>query len=46
MMLQKDTGSFFRPINTNMNIPESDYFRADVCVAMANALARNTNHSL
>ena len=29
-----------------MKIPESDYVRTDVCVAMANALARNTNHSL
>lgn len=26
-----------------MKIPESDYVRTDVCVAMANALARNTN---
>lgn len=29
-----------------MKIPESDYIRTDVCVAMANALSRNTNPSL
>lgn len=46
MMLQNDTGNFFRPINTDMKIPESDYVRTDVCVAMANAMSRNTNHSL
>lgn len=45
-MQQNDTGNFFRPISTAMKIPESDYVRTDVCVAMANALARNTNHSL
>ena len=46
MMQQNDLDSFFRPINPVMEIPDSDYARTNVCVAMANALARNTNHSL
>ena len=37
---------FFRPINSVMEIPDSDYAKTGVCIAMANALARNTNHSL
>ena len=41
-----DINNFFRSINTHMEIPDSDYAKTGVCVAMANALARNTNHSL
>ena len=45
-MQQNDIDRFFRPINPGMEIPDSDYVRTDICVAMAEALARNTNHSL
>ena len=37
---------FFRPINSVMEIPDSDYAKTGVCIAMANALARNTKHRL
>ena len=45
-MQQNIINNFFRPINTDIQIPDSDYSKTDVCIAMANALARNTNHSL
>ena len=45
-MQQNIINNFFRPINTDLQIPDSDYSKTDVCIAMANALARNTNHSL
>lgn len=38
--------NFFRPINTDIQIPDSEYAKTDVCIVMADALARNTNHSL
>ena len=37
---------FFRPINSVMEIPDSDYAKTRVCIAMANALARNTEFVL
>ena len=45
-MQQNIINNFFRPINTDIQIPGSDYSKTDVCIAMANALAHNTNHSL
>ena len=45
-MQPNNINDFFRPINTDLQIPDSDYSKTDVCIAMANALARNTNHSL
>ena len=45
-MQQNDIDRFFRPINPGIEIPDSDYVQTDICVAMAEALARNTNHSL
>ena len=45
-MQQNIINNFFRPINTNIQILDSDYYKTDVCIAMANALARNTNNSL
>lgn len=45
-MQQNDIDSFFYPINSQMEIPDSEYDRTGVCIAMAEALARNTNHSL
>ena len=41
-----DIDRFFRPVNSEMEIPDSDYTRTEACMAMANALARHTNHSL
>ena len=37
---------FFRPINPDLNIEESDYAQLQVCVSMAEAMARSTNSSL
>lgn len=41
-----EINSFFHPINTQMEIPENEYSETVVYIAMANALARNTNYSL
>lgn len=41
-----DIDRFFRPINPEMGIGECDYEKREICIAMANALSRNTNHSL
>ena len=46
IMQQKDINGFFRPINSQMEISGCDYDKTGICIAMANALARNTNHSL
>ena len=45
-MQTNNINDFFRPINTDLQIPDSDYSKTDVCIAMVKALARNTNHSL
>lgn len=45
-VMQKDIKRFFHPINQQMNIPDCEYDRIGLCIAMAKALARNTNHSL
>ena len=45
-VMQKDIKSFFHPVNPQMNIPDCEYDRTGLCIAMAKALARNTNHSL
>ena len=45
-VMQKDIKRFFHPINQQMNIPDCEYDRTGLCIAMAKALARNTNHSL
>lgn len=45
-MQQEDVNDFFRPIHSQMEIPDGDYGKTAICIAMANALARNTNHSL
>ena len=45
-MRQEDVNDFFRPIHSQMEIPDGDYDKTAICIAMANALARNTNHSL
>ncbi len=41
-----DINRFFRPVNSEMEIPDCDYNKTEICTAMAKALARNTNHSL
>ena len=45
-MQQEDVNDFFRPIHSQMEIPDGDYDKTAICIAMVNALARNTNHSL
>ena len=45
-MPHENIDRFFRPINSQMDIPDSEYAQTTACVAMADALARNTNHSL
>lgn len=45
-MQQKDINGFFRPINSQMEISGCDYDKTEICITMANALSRNTNHSL
>ncbi len=45
-MQQEDVNDFFRPIHSQMEISDGDYDKTAICIAMANALARNTNHSL
>ena len=42
-MQQNIISNFFRPINTDIQIPDSEYAKTDVCIVMADALARNTN---
>lgn len=44
--MQKNIKRFFHPINQQMGIPDCEYDRTGLCIAMANALARNTNYSL
>ena len=46
IMQQNIINKFFHPINTELQVSDSDYSKIDVCIAMAKALARNTNHSL
>lgn len=41
-----DIKNFFRPISAQMEIPDSNYAGTEAYITMANALARNTNHSL
>ena len=41
-----DIKSFFLPINLQMNIPDYEYDTIGVHIAMADAMARNTNQSL
>lgn len=45
-MTNHDTASFFRPIRPELGIADSDYACTAPCVAMAEALSRNSNHSL
>ena len=40
------TAPFFSTLPRRMDIPDEDYARAEPCVAMADALARSTNHSI
>lgn len=44
--MQHEIQRFFRPINPNLHIIESDYEQLQVCVSMAEAMARSTNSSL
>lgn len=43
---QKNIIPFFSTLPRRMDIPDEDYTRAEPCVAMADALARSTNHSI
>ena len=45
-MQQKELSRFFHPIKAQMEIPENKYDKTGLCIAMAEALARSTNHSL
>lgn len=42
----EDIKRFFRPVDSTMDIADCDYAKTKTCIAMANALARNTNCSL
>lgn len=42
----EDIERFFSPIKSTMDVADCDYAKTKTCIAMANALARNTNHSL
>lgn len=44
--MQKDIKRFFHSINQQMGISDCEYDRTGLCIAMANALACNTNYSL
>lgn len=44
--MQQEMKPFFSPIHNDLQISESDYAQAEVCIAMADAMARTTNHSL
>ena len=45
-MTSHELNQFFHPLNPQMQIADSEYARTAVCISMADALARNTNHSL
>ena len=45
-MTSHELNQFFRPLNSHMQIADSEYAQTAVCISMADALARNTNHSL
>ncbi len=45
-MTSHELNQFFRPLNSHMQIADSNYSKTAVCISMADALARNTNHSL
>lgn len=36
-MQQNIISNFFRPINTDIQIPDSEYAKTDVCIVMADA---------
>ena len=44
--MQQETAPFFSLLPRRMEIPDEDYAQAQVCVAMADALSRTTNHSI
>lgn len=44
--MKEDIQKFFKPINPDLNIDDSDYTQLQVCVAMADAMSRSTNSSL
>lgn len=45
-MMHETLKRFFSPIPRDLQIAEGEYVKVDVCVAMANAMARSTNSSL
>ena len=44
--MTEDLNRFFTPINPNLGIEDCDYAQLQVCVSMADAMARSTNSSL
>lgn len=44
--MKEELSRFFRPINPDLHIEDSDYAQLQVCVSMAEAMARSTNSSL
>ena len=44
--MQSDLKAFFTPIASNLSVGEEAYNQTRICVSMAEALSRSTNHSI
>ena len=44
--MQQEMKPFFSPIHNDLQISESDYAQTEVCIAMADAMARTTVSTL
>ena len=44
--MQSDLKAFFTPIASNLSVGEEAYNQTRICVPMAEALSRSTNHSI
>lgn len=44
--MQSDLKAFFTPITSNLSVGEEAYNQTRICVSMAEALSRSTNHSI
>lgn len=44
--MQSDLKAFFSTIASNLSVGEEDYNQTRICVSMAEALSRSTNHSI
>lgn len=44
--MQQEQKPFFSPLPNNLQINENEYVKAEICITMADAIARTTNNSV